>query len=412
METQRSRRLGHTATGPFGIPRHISFADIGSVLNPPGLATSIRKFVPASSIWQALAPILNPSGFTPPRFPEITTPRDRRLLAAEQAANVVPVPRFDEPGFEDPTPRLSPTMTGLPQFEESGFEGQFAPVQPTTDVPTFTESGFLGQEASVQPVGGFVFPEIDETNPLEIEQRIGELEVAITRAMDDEDNPDWDAAFEFQGEIKRLTRKLTGQDRIRAEKRADKLAKALADAQVAAAKVATDARTAAATAAADARTALATAQNEWQAGQSETALASQAALAEAQRTWQATQTKQTQQFGLLSTLLPLLLQQQQQQAQFGQTQGLAQQRFAQEQAQTRRFETERQEELDRDLNQRKQAASLIPQLFPNMEIDEAILAGGIDPSLIPVLISLARLRAEQDVAGQRPTSQPIVTFAR
>jgi hypothetical protein len=122
--------------------------------------------------------------------------------------------------------------------------------------------------------------------------------------------------------------------------------------------------------------------------------------------------RQTQQFGLLSTLLPLLLQQQQQQAQFGQTQGLAQQRFAQEQAETRRFETERQAELQRTQDQRQQAASLIPQLFPNMEIDEASLAGGIDPSLIPVLISLARLRAEQDVSGQRPTRQPIVTFAR
>jgi hypothetical protein len=122
--------------------------------------------------------------------------------------------------------------------------------------------------------------------------------------------------------------------------------------------------------------------------------------------------RQTQQFGLLSTLLPLLLQQQQQQAQFGQTQGLAQQRFAQEQAQTRRFETEQQAELQRTQDQRQQAASLIPQLFPNMEINEEILSGGIDPSLIPVLISLARLRAEQDVSGQRSTRQPIVTFAR
>jgi hypothetical protein len=122
--------------------------------------------------------------------------------------------------------------------------------------------------------------------------------------------------------------------------------------------------------------------------------------------------QQTQQFGLLSTLLPLLLQQQQQQAQFGQTQGLAQQRFAQEQAQTRRFETERQEELQRTQDQRQQAASLIPQLFPNMEINEEILAGGIDPSLIPVLISLARLRAEQDVSGQRMGTLPTVTFAR
>jgi hypothetical protein len=280
----------------------------------------------------------------------------------------------------------------------------------------------------------FVFPEIDETNPLEIDQRIGELEVAIKRAMEDEDNPDWNAVFGYQGEIRRLTRKLTGQDRIRAEKRADKLATALADAQVAAATAAAEARTAAATAAAEARTTAATvaaearttaataladaqrtlvdAQNEWQAGQSEAALASQRALAEAQRAHQVAMAKQAQQFGLLSTLLPLFLQQQQQQSQFAQTQGLAQQRFAQEQVETRRFETERQEELDRDLNQRKQAASLIPQLFPNMEIDEAILAGGIDPSLIPVLISLARLRAEQDVAGQRPTRQPIVTFAR
>jgi len=374
METQRSRRLGHTATGPFGIPRHISFADIGQVLNPPGLATSIPDLGSGfASILQALAPILNPSGFTAPGLPEITTPRDRRLLAAEQSANVVPVPRFDEPGFEDPTPRLSPTMTGLPRFEEPGFEGQFAPVQRTTDVPTFTESGFLGREAPVQPivVTPPEFPEIDETDIDALVAEAARLK-ALADVEIEKPKPDYDFYSDAIGRAAELNSIAT--DLVDAAKTKD--------------------------------------ERDYLAGVLETANTRADELAAAQREWQKGQTKQTQQFGLLATLLPLLLQQQQQQAQFGQTQGLAQQRFAQEQAETRRFETERQAELQRTQDQRQQAAALIPQLFPNMEINEEILAGGIDPSLIPVLISLARLRAEQDVAGQRPTRQPIVTFAR
>lgn len=381
METQRNRRLGHTATGPFGIPRHISFSDIGQVLNPPNLATSIPDLGSGfASILQALAPILNPSGFTAPRFPEITTPRDRRLLAAEQAANVVPVPTFDEPGFEEPTPRLSPTMTGLPQFEESGFEGQFAPVQPTTDIPTFTESGFLGQEASVQPTTDIPpeFAEIDETNIGAVRGELRKLgnELDLLMASEETITPRMKALSERIGRLETVfgdlqEAKQEAKDVARDEDDKQFRAGLLKDAQ---------------------------AREDRLRGEAE-------ARGDVLR-------RQTQQFGLLSTLLPLFLQQQQQQAQFGQTQGLAQQRFAQEQAQTRRFETERQEELQRTQDQRQQAASLIPQLFPNMEINEKILSGGIDPSLIPVLISLARLRAEQDVSGQRSTRQPIVTFAR
>lgn len=118
--------------------------------------------------------------------------------------------------------------------------------------------------------------------------------------------------------------------------------------------------------------------------------------------------ERTQQAEMLSMMIPLLMQQ----SQFGQTQQLAEQRLAGQQEETRRFEADRQAELERDLKERKQAASLIPQLFPNMEINEEILAGGIDPSLIPVLITLARLRAEQDAVKQRVGTLPTVTFAR
>ena len=60
---------------------------------------------------------------------------------------------------------------------------------------------------------------------------------------------------------------------------------------------------------------------------------------------------------------------------------------------------------------RQQAAALIPQLFPDLEIDESVLAGGINPALIPVLIQLAQFRfAQQQQAGGQATARPAMTF--
>lgn len=122
--------------------------------------------------------------------------------------------------------------------------------------------------------------------------------------------------------------------------------------------------------------------------------------------------QQSQQFGLLSLLLPLLMRQQQQGGQFAQTQGLAEQRFAAEREQASQFATERSQQEQQAQAQRQQAAALIPQLFPDMPIGEDVLSGGIDPSLIPVLIQLAQLRSQQNQQQNQVGTLPTVAFAR
>jgi hypothetical protein len=62
---------------------------------------------------------------------------------------------------------------------------------------------------------------------------------------------------------------------------------------------------------------------------------------------------------------------------------------------TQQREQERQQALGRQNEIRQQAASLIPQLFPDLPITPDILQSGIDPSLIPVLIQLAQFRFAQ-----------------
>lgn len=104
----------------------------------------------------------------------------------------------------------------------------------------------------------------------------------------------------------------------------------------------------------------------------------------------------TERAGFLA-LLPDLIKARQDAAEYAQTAAIA--------------ERNRQQAFEQDVATRQQAAALIPQLFPDLEIDESVLAGGINPALIPVLIQLAQFRfAQQQQAGGQATARPAMTF--
>jgi hypothetical protein len=89
----------------------------------------------------------------------------------------------------------------------------------------------------------------------------------------------------------------------------------------------------------------------------------------------------------------------QEQEQFDANLAQRQQEFQAQERVTQQREQERQGMLSRDASMRQQAASLIPELFPDLPISSEILQSGIDPSLIPVLIQLAQFRFAQQSQG-------------
>ena len=94
---------------------------------------------------------------------------------------------------------------------------------------------------------------------------------------------------------------------------------------------------------------------------------------------------------LILQLIPDILGQREARA----TQAQAERRFRAQQGQAAREEQRRLSRDEQDKRQRMQFASLLPRLFPDLPFDQEDLSEGIDPELLPVLISLARLRSEQ-----------------
>ena len=94
---------------------------------------------------------------------------------------------------------------------------------------------------------------------------------------------------------------------------------------------------------------------------------------------------------LILQLIPDILGQREARA----TQAQAERRFRAQQGQAAREEQRRLSRDEQVKRQRMQFASLLPRLFPDLPFDQEDLSEGIDPELLPVLISLARLRSEQ-----------------
>jgi hypothetical protein len=107
--------------------------------------------------------------------------------------------------------------------------------------------------------------------------------------------------------------------------------------------------------------------------------------------------REAEQRASLLRLLPGLITARQQQEQYTRTAAVT--------------ERNRQQSLAQDVATRQQAADLIPQLFPDLEIDESVLSGGINPALIPVLIQLAQFRFAQKQAGvSQGAARPVTAF--
>ena len=71
-----------------------------------------------------------------------------------------------------------------------------------------------------------------------------------------------------------------------------------------------------------------------------------------------------------------------------------------------------QEKQNRDTADRKSMFSLIPTLFPNLNLDLSEFGGEMDPELLPALIQMAQLRAsERSQRDAQQVARPIVRFA-
>jgi hypothetical protein len=71
-----------------------------------------------------------------------------------------------------------------------------------------------------------------------------------------------------------------------------------------------------------------------------------------------------------------------------------------------------QEKLDRETADRESMFSLIPTLFPNLDLDLSEFGGEMDPALLPALIQMAQIRAsERSQKDAQQVRRPIVRFA-
>jgi hypothetical protein len=282
----------------------------------------------------------------------------------------------------------------------------------------FLRNREAGGSATLARTGWKAFPEIDETNLIELEERVGRLR-QIRNNLDQQNAIALEAGestaatnkelAEIAGEISRLSGKASAiiKKTAREESEATTLGNQAFQQQ------------------------MAEAMREFTAGQTVAGQEFTAGQTLAGQEFEKELAAETRKFGLLGTILPLLMQQQFSGPQFEAQQSLREQQFAQESALGRqasqlardRFNLEQElaaqrtgqeaEQEETALRARQQAAQLIPMLFPDLPIDAEVLAGGIDPGILSVLITLARNRADQRRGGgvMQPTVQRSMRFA-